>query len=176
MINEIPLDSIRVDLEIMPNGMVEAAWWFDGYKATDEDAGHWYFEAGTMFQLCKALDDRGYTVHVDRDGQRARALSGQVTRIDIITVGQRWVVSKYPYGWTATTGPLSSDTKPAGFDVGQAVDWLNSHGWIVYQWDYEGRKGFRAFRHKPEPVNDTATIVRLRKQYPNIQADLAYIF
>jgi len=171
---KVPKNCIRVDLEVMPTGAVKFAWWVDGYKVDDEEAGAQYYEPGSLFQICKALDDKGFSVHVDRDGQRGRALSGQPTRIDLIKVGQRWVVSKYPYGWTASTRPVSSDTKPAEFDIGQAVEWLQSHKWTVLEWNLGDRQGYRAYKGKPEPVNDARTIQILRRQYPETQLDLAY--
>lgn len=168
---------IRVDLSTSPSGLVRGDCYGPGYGPEDSEDDTFYFEDGSIFQLCKALDDMGFVIHMDRDGQRARALRGKPTRIDILKIGQRWVVNKYPYGWTASTRPIESETKPAEFDVGQAVEWLQAHNWTVLSWDHpQAGQGYRAFKSKPEPVRDGAGIMAMRRRYPDTLYDLSLYF
>lgn len=179
--SEIPGECIRVDLQDMGR-MIEAAWWLPGYQQTDEHAGRWYYskdDGVTLFQIATHLDlDRGFTVHIDRGGTRGRALVGQTTRIDILQVGQRWVVKKYPYGWTASTNPISAETKPVEFSPEvDALPWLEAKEWVILRWDDErAGKGYRAFADKVQPVRDARGTLAMRKRYPDTQLDLAIYF
>lgn len=159
----------RVDLEAVGSTIFRKNWeagWIEG----DAPASTETFEGATVFSLLRSLELNGFTVEM-HDDDHGRALRGQITRIDFSVVGPQVVVRKWPYGWTASTRPISTETK-TGFDLENALDWCLKNGWTVYR--YEG--GARAWLGQALPVRDAASIRRLRARMPRTQFDLAFYF
>ena len=56
--------------------------------------------------------------------------------------------------------PLSTEIKPAGFALADAIAWCQSNGYIVRQW----AGGARAWKGIPWPIRTRAQIRRKREQ------------
>jgi hypothetical protein len=58
----------------------------------------------------------------------------------------------------------SSETKPAGFDLNEALAWCEANGFTVLRW----YNGARAFKGKPWAVRRNWEILRLRAQLDDL--------
>lgn len=155
----------RIDLEASGEYVRFSMWeagWHQGDKANITDA-----KVGSLFYELTELEKQGFTVEMC-DATHGRALRGKITRIDFVQPNGRWVVNKYPYGWTAKTRPLTSETKDETFDLESALTWCETHGWTVRRWP----GGARAFLGEPMPVRDANTIKRMRRQVDQAMAGL----
>ena len=148
----------RVDLE-SEGEWVRISQWFEGWKLGDQPAEQ-NSEKSNIYQILASYEDQGFTVEMC-DSNHGRALRGEITRIDFQKTAGRWTVKKYPYGWTATTRPISEETKPAEWDAEkEAFSWLEKNHWIVRTWPC----GARAFKGEPMPIRDRLSIVRMRNR------------
>jgi hypothetical protein len=167
----------RVDIESFAGGIL-VRYWLKGWKEGDPPFSSETL-TGTVYQFCQMLDeDEHFTVHMD-SAKLGRALRGEITRMDFYRLADAWKVSKFPYGWTATTRPIEIklfQDKDGGFDIAANIQWCQDHGWIVRQWNERLSipAGYRAFKGKPQPVRDARMIMFLRKKLPNAQLDFAY--
>jgi hypothetical protein len=148
----------RIDLEQAGQGQVIIKKYFQGWGKTS-CFDMMEFEIGTSIPaLLKKYEDEGFTVEMASPAL-GRALRGRTTRVDIIQEGDSWVISKFPFGWTAKTRPISKKTVTEQ-DAQEAVRWLNEHGWTVYSWD----GGYRAWKGTPMPVRDSRETRYLRNK------------
>jgi hypothetical protein len=148
----------RVDL-VSEGEWVKISQWFDGWKPGDPPAEQ-TSEKANIYQILASYEGQGFTVEMC-DATHGRALRGEITRIDFQKIAGRWTIKKYPYGWTATTRPISEETKPAEWDAEkEAFSWLEKNHWIVRTWP----GGARAFKGEPMPIRDRLSIVRLRSR------------
>ena len=67
-------------------------------------------------------------------------------------------VVKFADEWTASTPPLSRETK-TDLDFDFAVSWMREHGWTVRTWGY----GARGWLGEALPVRDKAGIMAKRR-------------
>jgi len=165
----------RVDLETLADGVM-LKYWRKGWKEQSAPSGSEVI-SGTVFEVCKMLDQQGFTVHME-NAHKGRALRGEITRIDFIKLVDGWKVSKYPYGWTASTRPIEVKIYEHDneFYIETALKWCTDHGWTIRQWNERlgVPAGYRAFRDRPQPVRDARMIVFMRNKMPNVQLDFAY--
>lgn len=170
-INKLHQDVARVDIEKAGQTMLVVRAWLKGFSI--KDAGAPAFEDMidvSMLQACKALEDQGFAVTVYTK-ERVYALRGPITRVDFVRQADGWHIKKFPYGWQASTRPLS-DVVKSEEEIRQAIQWCKEQGWTVY--DFEGEI-IRAWRGKPMPVHNAESIRRLRTKYPHAhQYDFAY--
>lgn len=170
-INKLPKDVARVDIEKAGQTMLSVRVWLKGFSLND--AGSPAFEDMidiSMLQACKTLEDQGFAVTVYTK-ERVYALRGPVTRVDFVKQNDGWHIKKYPYGWKASTQPMSDVVKTEE-EIKQAIQWCKDQGWTIY--DFEGEI-IRAWKGKPIPVHDTKSIKKLRAKYPRArQYDFAY--
>lgn len=147
----------RVQVEKAGPGCFIYQWyegWRDGLQPAPDrrDADYW-----PIFEVMNELEGLGFAVWMRRPGDVGFALRGKITRIDFYQVGNRVRVDKYPYGWTLSTPPISSELKPEGFEIEQALQWFE-HPWIVRTWP----GGARAWFGKLIPVRTRTEIQRRR--------------
>ena len=87
-------------------------------------------------------------------------------RIDFSTLGDgRVIVQKLRRDTTTNPArprdiPVSTEVKPAGFAMADALAWCQSNGYVVRQW----ADGARAWRGIPWPIRTRAQIQRKRAQ------------
>ncbi|MDR3572821.1 MAG: hypothetical protein P4L50_03085 [Anaerolineaceae bacterium] len=153
----------RIDLENAGSGIIKRCWlqgWKEGDPAYSED-----FLAGEKisdFLMRSNLEKEGFTIECcDRD--HGRALRGEITRIDFRTIAGKVRVSKYPWGWTALTRPVTEETKPVGFDLEASLKWCADNGFTVRR--FPG--GARAWKGEVLPIRDRYTIQRMRRDIDN---------
>lgn len=148
----------RIDLEQNgPLGVI-LKFWEKGWQPGDAPLAADYAEGATLYAILPQLEKAGFTCEM-AERTLGRALRGEITRIDFAQTATGWKVSKYPFGWTAKTRPLTCEEKPA-FDLDAALAWCSANGWHIRRWP----GGARAFKGSPQPVRDQAAILRLRRQ------------
>ena len=151
----------RVDLEKVGQSSVIVRSWRAGWNRDDAGAPDVedFIESGSIPALLAEYEKQGFTVEMAHAGV-GRALRGEITRVDFVREHDGWLVKKFPIGWSAKTRPLTTETKPADFDLESALAWCQSHGWTVYRWD----GGARAWKGQPKPIRDRATILTMRRK------------
>jgi predicted RNA-binding protein len=153
----VPKDSTRIDLERTGRDLYVSIWfgeWSEGSQPAIRD----FVPQASIERVLFECEKHGFSVEM-MDAFHGRALRGKVTRIDLIQQDGKWLVSKYPYGWTAKTRPISkSELDQQAAD--QALAWLKAEGWTVRE--FPG--GARAWRGEVKPIRDQATIRMLRRQ------------
>lgn len=132
--------------------------WFEGWRDGMQPAPD--LQEADPRRVVEVLDDlkrQGFTVWMQFNETVGFALRGKITRIDFQQIGTRVRVEKYPYGWTLGTPPISSELKPEGFTIDQALQWFE-RPWIVRTWP----GGARAWFGKLTPVRTRLEIQRRR--------------
>jgi len=159
-IKNIHKDIARIDLERTGNSVLFIRVWKKGYNP--DDAGAPAFEEMldggivSTSQICADIEAQGFSITMS-GSQKARALRGEVTRVDFVKEVNGWHIKKYPQGWRATTRPMS-DVIKAEDEIKQAIIWCRENGWIVRE-----NKGYsRAWKNKLMPVHTTEEMRRLR--------------
>lgn len=150
-------DITRIDLDQINPGTVRVRQWAEGWKEGDSPASDTTESGSVMFKLM-AYEKQGFTCEM-ADQNTGRALRGKITRIDFLKVGPKFVVKKYPYGWTAKTRPIQECDKTEA-EWNDAILWCESHGWNVRRWP----EGARAFKGEPQPVRDAKAIMSMRRR------------
>jgi len=175
-LKNISKDVARIDLEKVGFTTIFVRVWKKGYNA--DDAGAPDIEdmldggAESMVQLCAAVEAQGFSITMSGMA-KARALRGEVTRVDFTKEVDGWHIKKYPHGWRATTRPMSNEIKTED-EIKQAIAWCRDHGWIIRE-----NKGYsRAWKNKLMPVRTAEETRRLRAKATPEQrfADFAYDF
>jgi len=167
----------RIDLERVGSTGIIVRSWFQGWRQPDAGTPDMedYIESGSIPALLAEYERQGFTVEMAH-ASVGRALRGEITRIDFIHNDSDWIIKKFPFGWTAKTRPLLSETKPADFDMESALAWCESRGWTVYRWD----GGARAWKGAPKPVRDRASILAMRRKalesHVHYTMDFAFYF
>lgn len=163
----------RIDLERVGTDGILVRYWCGEWNR--EDAGAPYAEDylnGSIPALLAEYEKQGYTVWM-RNRSQGRALRGRTTRVDILRDGDHWTIRKYCYGWSAITPPMSTK-QVSEQEANDAKAWLKEHGWTLYE--YEDR--MVAFRGKPYPIHDRATIQSMRRksqvEHVNYSVNLAF--
>jgi hypothetical protein len=147
----------RVDLESI-NGGVIVTTWNGKWEENSAPSTRKFIPTVAIHRLLMTLEDAGFTCEMcDRD--HGRALRGEITRIDIMQVAGKWQVSKYPYGWTASTKPISK-REMTDEQTKSAIQWCKDNNWQVRE--FPG--GARAWKYEVKPVRDASTIQRMRRQ------------
>ncbi|MDD2922132.1 MAG: hypothetical protein PHQ36_07585 [Anaerolineales bacterium] len=157
-INKIQPDIARIDIERSGQTMLFVRAWKKGFNP--DDAGSPAFEdlidAISMTQVCAALEAQGFSVTMTSAAQ-ARALRGEVTRVDFVKQTDGWHIKKYPHGWRASTRPMSDVVKSED-EINAAIHWCKEHGWTVR----ENPGLSRAWKGKPLPVRTAEAIRQIR--------------
>ncbi len=175
-LKSISKDIARIDIEKVGFTTIFVRVWKRGYNA--EDAGAPDIEdmldggTSTVPQLCAVVEAHGFSITMS-GANKARALRGEVTRVDFVRQVDGWHIKKYPHGWKATTRPMSDVIKSED-EIRQAIAWCREHGWIVRE-----NKGYsRAWKRKLMPVHTAEEMRRLREKATSEQrsADFAYDF
>jgi len=161
-INALPKDIARVDLERTGETVCFMCLWKKGFNASDAGAPaiEEMFDGGStsMSTLCAALEAQGFSVTMTTSS-KARALRGEVTRVDFVKRADGWHILKYCYGWTATTRPVSDVLKTEN-EINAAIAWCENKGWIIRKWS----GGARAWKDKLHPVRNANGIRAMRRQ------------
>ncbi|HEY4692503.1 MAG TPA: hypothetical protein VIH16_03645 [Bellilinea sp.] len=149
----------RMDLTAQYGGVAVRCWsghWQEGDMPDQEI----FREGVTLDQACMALEDAGWSVVIftsRNSNQTARALRGDITRVDFYLTSQGLAAKHYPYGWKANTRPIRVEHWPVDQFESQVEDY-QARGWTVRVW----RNGARAFKGAPEPVRNQNEIMVLR--------------
>jgi len=166
----------RIDLERVGATGIFVRKWYAGYNTDDAGAPDMedYLQQGSIQFILAEYEKEGSTVEMASLG-KGRALRGPIVRVDILFNGEKWILSKYPKGWTARTRPIESKIV-TDVECEAAITWLKLKEWTLIQW--EG--GYRAFKGEAKPVRDRAAILALRRkfqeQHVNYRYDLALYF
>ena len=168
----------RIDFERIGQPSVMVRKWYAGYNIHDAGPANSeeFLENVSIPALLAEYEKQGYCVWMGTPSQ-GRAIKGAITRIDVIKVGQEWVVKKYCYGWSAKTPPI--ETKPMNDQQARdAIQWLKDNQWSVME--HPNWNGARAFKGHPIPVREKSAILRMRRdaqdRRENYTADFAYLF
>jgi hypothetical protein len=148
----------RVDLELANNNGVIVKTWNGRWEENSTPTTQKFMSGAVIYRLLMTLEDAGFTCEMC-DANHGRALRGEITRIDIMQVSDKWIVKKYPYGWTGKTRPLSEKQLPDA-EAEAAVQWCKKNGWTVRE--FPG--GARAWKGEVKPVRDASTIMKMRRQ------------
>jgi hypothetical protein len=171
-------DIVRVDFEAVTPDFIICEGWQAGWK--EGSAGTWHnsIEGRSLPEVLNEYRHNGYAITIFHS-KRARALRGEITRIDFTLTLAGWMVSKFPHGWTARTHPIKKEQKGPDFDIREALTWLQQNGWVTVEW--EG--GARAWKGHMLPIRDREQILKLRRQSEashnadgHWHYDLAYYF
>ena len=162
------MEEHRIDIEKNGDGVLVKAW-YAGWQPNTPANRSGRLPGTSIFAELKQLEARGYSC-TQFDNDHAQALKGPITRIDFVKIGAGVVVKKYPFGWTAHTNPISVKSEGPEFDFEFALNWCRENGWTVHTWP----DGARAWKGEVLPVRTVQAILRLRRQNPHEQADLAY--
>jgi hypothetical protein len=147
----------RIDLELAENGVIVRTW--NGkWEENSSPVTHTLMLNQSVQRLLMSLEDMGFTCEMC-DSSHGRALRGEITRIDIMQVSGKWVVKKYPYGWSAKTRPLT-EKQLSDSEAAFAINWCKQNGWTVRE--FPG--GARAWKGEVKPVRDAMAIRSLRRQ------------
>ncbi len=149
----------RIDIEETQPGYLRVKKWSQGWQegahqSPDVDQ----VIRGSLFYTLTDLEKQGYTVAM-RDRTHGQALSGEITRVDVICLPDGWRVREYPLGWEPKTRP----SKERLVDASAAESLLASYeaaGWTVRRW----QGGGRAFKGQPQPVRDRYAIMDMRRR------------
>ena len=118
----------RVDFERQGTNVLISTWegnWKEGSLPATYD----YAEDTGVERLLFECEKAGFTVEMC-DSFHGRALRGDITRVDILKVDGKWLVRKFPHGWTARTRPISE--RPLTDDeANAAIIWMKSNHWNV---------------------------------------------
>lgn len=161
----------RIDIERLghqPTSPLTIRYWYEGWR--EGDAAHYeemIENGGRIESLLVEYEKQGFTCEMASNNQ-GRALRGKITRVDFLKIGPEYHIRKYPFGWSAKTRPIE-DKVVAADEWNEAISWVKSNGWTVVV----ANGNARAFRGPAQPVHDTKTILRLRRQFPHTQYDLA---
>jgi len=132
--------------------------WFEGWRMGLQPASDLQeYDPRRVIDVLDDLKRQGFTVWMQFNGDVGFALRGKITRIDFYQVGNRVRVDKYPYGWSLSTPPITSELKPEGFEIEQALQWFE-RPWVVRTWP----GGARAWFGKLIPVRTRSEIQRRR--------------
>ncbi len=173
-LKNISKDIARIDIDRAGLTTIFVRVWKKGFNAND--AGYPDFEdmldggAESMSQLCATVESQGFSITMNGKSF-ARALRGEVTRVDFAKQVDGWHIKKYPHGWRASTRPMSDEIKTED-EIKEAIRWCREHGWIVRE-----RNGYsRAWRDKLMPVHtaEEMRILRLKATPEQRFADFAY--
>jgi hypothetical protein len=152
----------RIEFEVTPEpGVILRKFWYKGWKPNDPPADQDFMEGEfNIYAVLERYEKEGWAVKA-HDHTHARALRGDVTRIDVRhNADGTWTVSKWPEGWTASDRPISVVTYPADWDHQAAIAWMEGAGWTVHQYGDEGARGWKG---KPEPIRSTSAIWMKRR-------------
>lgn len=149
-------DITRVDITRQHNGLSVQTWkqgWDHDTPAFEQVIVKERIE--TILMRC---EDVGFTCDMI-DGDHGRALRGETTRIDLIREAEgKYTFSKYPYGWTARTKPVSRRSVDS-VEYQTIIRWCKEKGWIVREFP----NGARGWKDKLIPIRDANTIRRMRR-------------
>ena len=151
----------RIDLDELSPTIYRERQWPEGWQEGDTPTSDQTFE-GSLLRRLMELEKEGYTCESDRPG-RGRALRGEITRCDFFLSGGAWTVKKFPYGWTARTYPITTEKKPAEFDIEETLAWCQENGWTVRRWP----GGARAWKGEPLPIRDQRAVLIMRRRAEN---------
>lgn len=175
-LKNLPKDIARLDIERAGFTTIFVRVWKKGFNP--DDAGAPDFEelvdggAESMSQICAAVKAQGFSITMS-GSNKARALRGEVTRVDFVKEVDGWHIKKYPHGWRASTLPMSDVVKPEE-EIKQAIAWCMENGWIVR----ENKGHSRAWKNKLMPVRTREEMRRCRANATPEQrfCDFAYDF
>ena len=147
----------RIDLEVTGEG-IQRKIWYQGWREGDAPATVDTLD-DPLFQILLEMDKTEHFSVTQFGSNRAQCLRGQITRMDFMQLPAGVNVRKFPYGWTASTRPMTDETK-MDFDLDGALTWCKDHGYTVR--NFPG--GARAFLGIPLPIRDRSTILKMRRQ------------
>ncbi|MDD2922165.1 MAG: hypothetical protein PHQ36_07750 [Anaerolineales bacterium] len=153
----IKSDVTRIDMERAGADVMLRMWlgkWEEGASADILE----YIPASSVQRLLMQCEDAGFSCEIC-DSEHGRALRGEITRIDVMQVLGKWVVRKYPRGWTAKTRPLT-ERQLTDDEAKAAILWCKTNCWTVRE--FPG--GARAWKGEVKPVRDASAIRRVRNQ------------
>lgn len=156
-----PMMVTRMDIVDAPEiGLIVKVWHGEWTPGSAPD-GESYRMGVSLDQAAAACERAGYTVrYYTADGaHQAQCLRGPITRMDFRLVAGQVKIQRWPYGWCASTRPISEDSIPEG-EFENTLNELRNAGWTVHTW----RGGARAWRGDPLPVRDAGVIRRMRDQ------------
>ncbi len=151
----------RVDIERVGDALTVQQWtqgWKEGNPSDHKDLLHGERIVSILF----SLEKQGFSVWM-MDEDHGRALRGEITRIDLIDLNGKTTYSKFPYGWTARTHPISKRTISAE-ERKQIILWCQEHNWVVREWP----GGARAWKYALEPVRSASEIRSMRRQVEDL--------
>lgn len=161
-LKNISKDIARIDIDRAGFTTIFVRVWKKGFNASDAGAPDFedMLDGGTesMSQLCAAVEAQGFSITMS-GSNKARALRGEVTRVDFAKRADGWHIVKYCYGWTAKTRPMS-DVLKSEEEINSAIAWCETHGWTIRKWD----SGARAWKDKLRPVRDANGIRAMRRK------------
>ena len=147
----------RIDLEAVGEDVMVSMWkdkWQEGSAPFIME----YLSKHTIIRLMMQAEDAGFSCEMC-DKEHGRALRGEITRADLIQVSGKWKYSKYPRGWTAKTRPLV-EREVSDEEAASILNWCKDNHWQVRE--FPG--GARAWKYEVQPVRDSSTIQRMRRQ------------
>jgi len=164
----VGLDVEKVILETMAAGRYRVSLWKRGWlEKSAPDETHCIL-AGTLLELMDCLHDAGFAVReYPYPLRHARALRGEVVRVDVWRTFFGIVVRTFPRGWVATTPPLSERFFPHDYDYFSFLDNFRENGWTVRTWNVGMYEGGRAWKGELKPVRSRENISAMRNYLQN---------
>ncbi len=139
----------------------QVSQWYEGWTTQQPSPDRSEMDSRFAGVVLREYKNAGFTTWYSREFGVGYALRGRVTRVDLIQVGEHVRVDKFPYGWTLSTPPISSDLKPDGFTLDQALDWFSGNrAWTVRTWP----GGARAWLGPLIPVRTKVEIIHERSK------------